>query len=345
MSMNNDADANVPENSLSPRLKRSTRAQLEERFGWPRECFSLARPLWELHAVMDTAKLEELAASVHRQREIAFAIISQEYIQIGLNWVFAMRKIGLTNFLIIAGDQSTSTRLNAIGVKHVLATVDERALSPSFVSVTGFRAKGLAVSAFKFPVVQFLLKAGYTVVLSDADAVWLKDPMPHLRHADLSFQRVVYHPPQIARLWGFSACSGFLAFRHGPRSLEFVERCIEEHRMVLSDQVAVNLALLEADPNWTCDSPNWTLPDADVEYARPALEELFARHANIPIRGKLRSGGLNVLGLPHNQFWRHEIVASPREETVICHPNSPKDDSEKMKIFRMMNLCFAPPNC
>jgi hypothetical protein len=291
---------------------------------------------------MDLDKLAEVAAAVHRQNELGFTIISKEYIQTGLNWIHAMHKIGLTNFLVIAGDIFTAEKLNERCIPHILAEIDESDFGSSFVSTTGFSAKGLAVSAFKFPVAHFLLVSGYNVVLSDADAIWMHDPMPYLRDTDLAFQRIVYHPPAIARLWGFAACGGFLSLRSGQQTISFIEDCLKGHQQLLSDQVAVNLALLEGQPDWQCEHTDWMLPVSGSQHDRASLEAAFDKFAKSPIRGKLRQGGLEVLALPHDKFWRHEFVTHSLQDTVIAHPNSPKDDVEKMKIFDAMGLRFQP---
>jgi hypothetical protein len=318
------------------------RADLEGRFTWPPAFMSMTRPLLDLGAAMDLTKLDAVAMAVHNERELAFAIVSKEYIRTGLNWIQAMRRIGVGNFLIIAGDRFTSDKLDALDVPNVLAEIDESGVDGSFVSTTGFSAKGLAVSAFKFPVAHFLLRSGYNVVLSDADAIWLQDPMPFLRDADIAFQRIVYHPPSIAMLWGFAACGGFLSFRNGHRTIPFVERCIEAHRVLYCDQLAMNLALLDEEPDWWCEQADWMLPAPGVHHDRSSLEVAFSRYAKYPIRGELRKERLEVLALCHDKFWRHACVTSSLPDTVVCHPNSPKDDLEKMKILEAAGLRFGP---
>jgi hypothetical protein len=324
-------------------VKASIRAELEARFSWPIPLKPLSQPLENLGAAMDLGKLATLAASIHHQLEITFAIVSREYIRTGINWVNAMHRIGLRNFLIIAGDIATAHTFDTLGVPNVLAGIDESDFDPLFVSATGFTAKGLAVSAFKFPVTRFLLEAGYSVVMSDADAIWLRDPLPYLRGADVAFQRIVYHPPQITRHWGFAVCGGFLAFRVDQRTLTFLRRCIEVQRAVFCDQIAVNLATLEGDPDWQCEDPEWRLPQSGIAYDRSGLEEAFVRCAKSPISGVLQQDGVQLLALPHDKFWRHACVPVSVPETVICHPNSPKDDVEKMAILRGMNLEFEAP--
>jgi hypothetical protein len=188
--------------------------------------------------------------------------------------------------------------------------------------------------------VHFLVDSGYSVVLSDADAVWLRDPMPYLRGADVVFQRIAYHPPDIAKLWGFAGCGGFMSFRHAEKTISFLERCIQEHRLLFCDQVAFNLALLQGDPDWYCEAADWMLPAGDLQYSRAALEAAFIKLEGYAIKGHLRKDGLQLVALPHDKFWRHALVTHSLRDMVVCHPNSPKDDSEKMKLLTSMGLQF-----
>jgi Nucleotide-diphospho-sugar transferase len=316
------------------------RADLADRYAWPALLTPIAAPLRDLSAVMDLGKLADVAKAINNANELSFAIVSKEYIQTGLNWIYAMFRLGLDNFFIIAGDGFTSETLDARGIPNVLAVIDESEFDGSFVSSTGFSAKGLAVSAFKFPVAHFLVESGYSVVLSDADAVWLRDPMPYLRSADVAFQRIVYHPPAIATQWGFAGCGGFLSFRHAGKTVSFLERCIQEHRLLFCDQVAFNLALLQGHPDWYCEDADWMLPVSDLQHSKGALEAAFIKYTEYAIKGHLRRDGLQLLALPHDKFWRHALVAHSLRDMVVCHPNSPKDDLEKMKLLTSMGLRF-----
>jgi hypothetical protein len=323
-------------------LKARIRAELARDFVWPSSLAAAAKPLHDLSAVMDLGKLADVAAAINSGKELGFTIISKEYIQTGLNWINAMQRLGLNNFFIVAGDKTTSEKLVERGIHSVRADIDEGGFDPSFVSHDGFSAKGLAMIALKFPVMEFLVKSGYSVTFSDADAVWLHSPAAYVRGADVAFQRVVYHPAAIARVWGFTACSGFVSFRHSTETIAFLDRCIVEQRSFRCDQVAMNVALLEEDPDWHCEHADWMLPVCGVQHDRSSLEAAFAKCARSPIKGELRQGRIQVLALPHDKFWRHELVPHSLADMVICHPNSPKNDLEKMKIFDTMGLRFHP---
>jgi hypothetical protein len=298
----------------------------------------VARPLQDLSAAIDTGRLAEVAAAVHDGGELSFTLISKEYIQTGLNWINAMQRLGRKNFLVIAGDQFAADTMDQRGIHSVRANIDEDACDPSLVTHIGFSAKGLAMIALKFPVAKFLLQQGYSVVFSDADAVWLQDPMPYLREADIAFQRVIYHPPSISSLWGFAVCTGFVSFRNGPKMIGFLDRCIEAHQIFYCDQVSMNVALFDENPDWRCEQSPWTSPGVTIWDDEVRRRAIFTKFRQFPINGDLPQSGLKVLALPNDKFWRQKWVSGSFPDMVICHPNAPKDDLAKMTVFDAMGI-------
>ncbi len=335
--------ADYPQSVEDRELKARVRVELARMFTLPSALRPVTRPLQDLSAMMDLGDLADVAASVNVGMELIFTLISKEYIQTGLNWINAMRRLGLSNFIVISGDAITSERLDEQGIRSVRGEIDESEFDTSFLTHEGFSPKGLAMIAFKFPVTRFLLKCGYNVIFSDADAVWLRDPMAYVRGADIAFQRVIYHPPSVSSLWGFTACTGFVSFRHDTRTMSFLDRCIDEHQSFYCDQVAMNVALLEGDPDWRCEQVVWTPPRSDVWNDEPQRRAEYNKLRPFPITGELRRDGLRVLALANDKFWRQRWVSGPLPDTVvICHPNAPKDDHEKMKVLNAMGVSFPP---
>jgi hypothetical protein len=182
--------------------------------------------------------------------------------------------------------------------------------------------------ALKFPVVRAIISQGLDVVLSDIDAIWLRDPFLFFpKDVDLAFQRVVVHPPAVVELWGFSLCSGFVYFHDSPATRSYLEACISWNSKVQSDQVAANLALLEADMRWDLPENYIQQYPIGVEMAKSQ----FSAFSKISFQGVSGVHHLKALALPPEQFWRHPFIR-PRN-MVICHPNSPKSQAEKLQIL------------
>jgi hypothetical protein len=322
-------------------LEARVRASSLAGFLWDADSECVTRPLYDLGAVVDTEVLAKTATQYAAERTIAVTFMSREYARVGLNWVEAMRRIGWNNYLVIAGDVQTRQALDALSVPCVGARVAVGVSDATYLplSPVGFTRKGLAITALKFPVVSTLLRQGLSVIMSDADAVWLGNPTTSIPgDVDVAFQRVVYFPKAIAGLWGFAACSGFAFFRSTPGTIGLLDACVNEHRGVQDDQVALNLALLAAGTRWVQNAPRF-----DAERGRTEADVIsdFRSAARRSIWGKTTEYDLDVMALPHHQFWRHNWLRADRSEMVVCHPNTPKDDGEKMKRFEDLGVRYA----
>ena len=93
-----------------------------------------------------------------------------------------------------------------------------------------------------------------------------------------------------------------------------------------SDQRALNQLMLDA-----C-RVHWQRRPVDWEHC--AIEGGWTS----PILGKCSVRGLAFLALPHVYFQRHNVVRENLEQAVVCHPNAPKNQAEKIEIFRALGL-------
>jgi hypothetical protein len=331
---------NVDQRSLLDRAaKDRIRASASQGFHWSPALQAVQQKWNDLASVIDPQKLQQQADLIQHNRTVIVTFISQEYLRVGMYWLGAMQRLALRNVLVIAGDEPTSAAMAARGVACVRADLGAEPRVASFQSVSGFTWKGLAMATLKIPVVRFLLAQGCDVVLSDVDALWLQDPLPHCCGlADIAFQRACYFPTALVQAWGFTVCSGFVYWRATNGTIAFLDSCLNESMQVQDDQIALNLALVEADPVWPhlelgTGSSAWH-PGATLEDIRAS----FAAMARRPLRGWTRRFGLDLLALPHHQFWRHSLVTTTLSEMVVCHPNSPKDEPAKIKIFNAMGI-------
>jgi hypothetical protein len=308
-------------------------------FRWTPDLEPVRQKWNDLASVIDPQTLERQAALVQRDRTVCVTFVSREYLRVGMYWLGAIHRLELSNVLVIAGDEPTSAALTARGVACVRADLGAEPGNSSYRSASGFTWKGFAMATLKLPVVRFLLAQGYDVVLSDVDALWLQDPLPHCRGlADIAFQRACYFPTALVQAWGLTVCSGFVYWRSAPGTIAFLDSCLNESRQVQDDQIALNLALVEADAVW----PHLELgTGASAWHPGAALEDIrasFATMARRPLRGWTRRHGLDLLALPHHQFWRHSLVPATLSEMVVCHPNSPKDELGKIRTFNAMGI-------
>ena len=92
---------------------------------------------------------------------------------------------------------------------------------------------------------------GREVVLSDVDAMWLRDPLKELRAvgADVVAQRGS-HPKLLAKRWGATACMGFVYVKGGPHVMPFLSDAVRLADEVGDDQEGFNTALVNSDVVW-----------------------------------------------------------------------------------------------
>lgn len=313
-------------------VKARLRHAATKRYCWDSTCAGAKIPLNDLGAVLSLKELSRIAKLAQRRGRLTLGFLSEEYLQVGLRWLKALQAIGESSCLIVAGDAATCRVLKECGVLHVEARLKTEVRKSSYISPAGFSEKGLAMTALKFPVVSALLKEGYDVTMSDADAIWLQDPVPHFPvDVALAFQRVVYFPASIVALWGFAACSGFVFFRSSSAAIAFLDDCIREQGEVHSDQFALNLALLESDVLWEPRLGGCATPLRSEEEG--TSKERFLSLARFPIRGRVTRHEFSVCALPHHQFCRHDFVPITASEIVVFHPNSPKNAFDKMDVL------------
>ncbi|CAN0406316.1 unnamed protein product [Ectocarpus sp. 12 AP-2014] len=100
-------------------------------------------------------------------------------------------------------------------------------------------------------VLSCLAEAGYDVIMSDADALWLADPMkdfslPGVIDSSIVASRGKY-PTAVGNLWGSTMCMGFILFRATANRAAMGEFVAAMNTLVLKrkdDQIAVCMELL-----------------------------------------------------------------------------------------------------
>ena len=278
--------------------------------------------------MFDRDLLLRLALENRRAGSFIISVLSREYLQLGILWARSARRAGIQRFAIAAVDSETAEVLESLKIPHF-----RMALSLGMTGIGqyqnpgGFDSKGMAIIHSRLTLVKFLVDNQIDVIACDIDSLLMRDPQEFLpQEADIAFQRVVYFPKPLARIWGFTGCGGFVTYRSSPRVSTFLDHVLAIQQEVSSDQIAFNLALFENGVRW---SP--ALDGAEDDEKR---KNLFALHAAKRIHGMTDHLDLSVEALPADIFWRHEFVPLNLKSTVLLHPNSPKSSDGKLKVFR-----------
>lgn len=280
----------------------------------------------------DEDKLRWLATRLKSRTHVVVSMVSKEYLSLALIWIRYLRRSGIEDFFLIAADKDSADFLSLINIPFVEVHLRPAILAQKgYRNAGGFDAKGAAIIFARTQIIQWLIRRNINVIHCDLDAVLLKNPTSYLsKEADISFQRVKYHPDKIAEMWGFTCCGGFAAFKSTRNVEEFLFEVREIQSHISSDQIAFNVALLERKANWDIDFPGAREPGQHKQW--------FVETAGTRFLGQLQGPTLIVEALAANQFWRHKFVGIDRRNAVLLHPNSIKEEQDKI---RAVNLALA----
>ena len=258
----------------------------------------------------DDPALRAVAAKSAEGIPVIIAFSNRLYLRVLRNWVAAMRRLQIENFVIIALDEETRAECAALSVPHGIA----HAGSSQFKDLMRARVK----------LFRDLAGRGIDFINSDLDAVWLRDPLPYLESldGDLLVSQGTIQPPDILERWGFVACSGFFLSRASERMRRFYDLMIADDR---GDQISMSQVLVS-------DNVKFKVTEA---YTRT-----FRGHAitcsRKPIIGK--GDQYKVTVLPHHLFQR---LVEDHGEAFVIHPLSKKEEEDKLRSFREHGCLFA----
>ena len=236
---------------------------------------------------------------------VTLVFADSSYTQVFDNWWLHARECGLENLLAVALDQ---------GMAEHLSRESHRCYS----LVWDGKLESLWLQ--RLVLIRDLLDRGFDILHSDADAVWLRDPLPELlkEESDMSFSQGVAWPRDAHGVWGLVLCCGFFLLRSSPRTCQFLDRWAESVSHLGDDQVAVNRLLLNAGVHWR--SPG----DYELEHAGHRIN-CFDSSQVASTRN-----GLRVALLPHTKFQRIPM----EQPAVLVHPVAKSTGDSKAKVLR-----------
>lgn len=307
-------------------------------YEWPGENHDGSGILNIFRDQLNIEAYSRLITKYNKSDDIIITFLSKEYLELGKLWLSALKRIGLNQYIIIAVDKETGLFLDSLKVPNYKIIVNGHSVAgEKFISRTGFTAKGLEITALKYPFVKLSLDLGFNVLLMDIDALLLRTiPPEYFSNTDIAFQRVVYFPERIAKEWGFAACSGFVWFRRNNKTIDFICRIMELQYQTYDDQIVLNLGLWEEDITWLCKEHIFPARNDDDLTQRL---KFFKQNDDKVFDGHAQNSKLTIRALPPTLFWRNNVIPFRSSEVILFHPNSPKDELEKLRVFREYNIC------
>jgi hypothetical protein len=267
--------------------------------------------------IPEDISLANIAARIADERKnVAVVFCNTEYERILDNWLIAVDQLGQVPVLVVALDEPLAKRLRREGVPTIHAPCDEK-----LTDIWAVRAK----------VLYELVAAGYNVIHSDADAVWLKDPRPLLATLEgdiVSSQGTVY-PPSCHEAWVHVLCYGFIQFRATEATVQLLKTFANQAAgpEPFDDQSTLNERLLDEEISWDVEAP----------YQVPFRGREFTCSAQ-PIVGE--TGALRVVVLPHSQVQRFPNSVESDDGFYVRHPLSPKTAEGTEAVLRGINCWY-----
>ena len=243
---------------------------------------------------------------------IVFA--NHNYLPVLQNWLTAMDRLKIDNYLIIALDKDLHTYLKDKSIPTLLRPC-ELDLGKLWVH--------------RVEILLELMKQGYDVIHSDADAIWLKDPLPYLNALpqDMIFSQGTIWPPDVQEKWGFVLCCGFFMLRSNKKTLHFMQDLLKRVKEDKDDQVSCNRLLLEMNTIWDEPIHSYTIDFRDKQFVcTPTVRNGAC--------GKLTLGLL-----PHNKFQR---IFEEADDVYVKHLISEKNSEDILDVLKNHGCWLTP---
>ena len=143
-------------------------------------------------------------------------------------------------------------------------------------------------------LIKAVVEEGFNVIHSDADAVWLNNPINEYfinQDYDIIFSQGTFWPQDVHKEWGFVLCCGLYYIRSNERTKKLLSKVKNELEIERDDQVSFNKTLLKENVVWDINT-YYYLEHQNIKFLC----------SNQPITGN--AGDVSILVLPHAKFPR-----------------------------------------
>ena len=134
---------------------------------------------------MYNSYLEALRSRANSNGEIILVSTDYGYIQMALNlYLTSLQKLNVSNYLFVTSDNDAAAALEQNGVAHFKMAEDKDGKKASRYESPAFKRK----THIKTKIVHEALMHGFTVLFTDVDVVFLKDPFSYLKYSTCDIQ-------------------------------------------------------------------------------------------------------------------------------------------------------------
>ena len=191
-----------------------------------------------------TDSLSRIASSVAKDNIIVFSAASKGFLPSVTNWLAFMYRLQVYNILLLAMDLESFKFFSDRGLAVYLCEPFE---TTQYLDQKNkkFFFQRMQVWVERVRVISHLLTLGYSVVSSDSDALWLRNPLPELVSLsttnDIVFSRgnAASGPKSVSH--GVGVCMGFVFYTPQVSTKKFIKEILQYMRLKsVPDQPAVN---------------------------------------------------------------------------------------------------------
>jgi len=247
---------------------------------------------------------------------IIILFANSAYREIIINWISAAKKLDVHNFWIISLDKPLDQELRKLGVNSVCCELSTKLLSRLWI--------------FRIAIFKKLLTNNIDFVHSDADAVWLKNPLISFGNTakkfDLLASQGTIWPLDVFEQWRFVLCCGFFWARATKNTKNLFHELSQDIMESGDDQSSLNRVLYRRGLKWTFPGEKNTILFKDRKLSISS-EIMYGVGENI-----------NIGLIPFREVQR---IPLKQFKPTIAHPISPKESAKKKSMFKKLDIWFA----
>lgn len=268
----------------------------------------------------DHEKILALAESRKTDNTIVLAFANYAYLEVLLNWLVAMNRLGIRNYLIVSLD----SRLHEF--------LSERRFATTLSSLQGDLN---ALWVKRMEIFHSLAAAGIDFIHSDIDAVWLKNPIPdyfdHDVHDVIASQGTIW-PPDVLAKHGFVFCCGLFSMRACREVQDLLGEMTDDVRTTGDDQITFNRIVASLGVQWRVDREQ--MYGCDYSGYRFFCSRTL-------IEGETSKRKLRLALLPHHLFQRLPMSDA---DAYVKHLLTPKTAASKIEMLEATGCLFLKPD-
>lgn len=242
---------------------------------------------------------------------VIITFVSEAYIPVGRNWLDAVIKL-------------------ETGCKVMIVALDEMTRDSFPDGIVSYRP---SISGdldelwiHRMIILRELLDQGIDVLHSDADAVWVRDPLPLIRSCgtEMVFSQGTIWPPDVHARHGIVLCCGLFYMQSTPAVRAFIAAVQQRVELDKDDQISINRLVDEGLTRWVIRQPY------TIEFGH----NVFTASRSVMYAKMVQEPSLSVL--PHHSFPR--LLTTVDEDVYVGHPLSGKTCADKVKILSALGL-------